>query len=525
MKVNIILAYLCLAVAAFASCSNDAFNVQYQMKDITSYKLNTSDMAIRDPFVIVDHEEQCYYLIAPRWQNDRGSLVAYKSLNLKEWKEVGYVFEAEPDYLGTKDYWAPDVYLYKGNYYCFITLSGDNILRGTTILKGGTKPTDTYTPVLPKDQLNVTPIDMQSLDGSLYVDEQGTPWMIFCREWLQVGDGEIWAMKLKDDLSGAADKPFKLFAASEAPWTTSFTSGQWKEARVTDAPFIWKDEQSGNLIMTWSSGSTGGYSIGQSISKSGKLEGPWVHEPIPIYSSDGGHAMIFKDLHDQLKISFHVPNSGNTRVSIQDITIKDGKIERFDTSTYDPTAYLNAGPFEVTYCNIPSNGRPFSNMFDGNMYTCWLGLWWQSIGNSSFAPNKGIDPIFPPYTLVIDMKQDYVVESLHTLTRMEAGWTDASFLWDQKVKDYEYWISNDEFPANPTEADYVGEKGWTKYGASTFPVVNKDYQAIQPARELHGRYLKLIVTSIYFPGMDVCTNPNLGHIGFSEIRVKGYRHE
>ena len=51
MKVNIILAYLCLAVTAFASCSNDAFNVQYQMKDITSYKLNTSDMAIRDLFV------------------------------------------------------------------------------------------------------------------------------------------------------------------------------------------------------------------------------------------------------------------------------------------------------------------------------------------------------------------------------------------------------------------------------------------------------------------------------------------
>ena len=34
----------------------------------------------------------------------------------------------------------------------------------------------------------VTPHEWCCLDGSLYVDDDGTPWMVFCHEWQQVGD-------------------------------------------------------------------------------------------------------------------------------------------------------------------------------------------------------------------------------------------------------------------------------------------------------------------------------------------------
>src|SRR5690606_17183227 len=100
--------------------------------------------------------------------------------------------------------------------------------------------------------------------------------------------------------------PFMLFSASQAPWSIASDGINY----VTDAPFIWKDEVSGNLIMTWSSFSVGGYAIGQTISKSGKLEGPWEHDPVPIFSNDGGHAMVFKDLEGKLKMAYHAPNSG-----------------------------------------------------------------------------------------------------------------------------------------------------------------------------------------------------------------------
>lgn len=296
-----------------------------------NYPILAKNMQMRDPFITVDREHNCYYLITPRWKDERGGLIAYKSEDLESWKELGYVFNAEKDYLGTNDYWAPDTYEYEGNYYTFITVSNPTrgILRGTTILKSTNGPTGPYHPVLPADRLNMTPESMKCLDGSLFVDDSGTPWMIFSVEWdgPNVTDkvGEVWSQKLKKDLSDTDGEAHLLFKASEASWIQRYIGGL-----ITDAPFIWKDKASGNLILTWSSFSPL-YSIGQAISTSGNVLGPWTHEPVPIFSNDGGHQMIFEDLNGNLKISFHSPNEavGSVRptLTIMDIKIKDGKFE------------------------------------------------------------------------------------------------------------------------------------------------------------------------------------------------------
>lgn len=306
-------------------------------KENVDYNIAIKDMHMRDPFVTVDHKNHCYYIITSRWKDGRGGLFAYKSEDLKKWKEIGFVYQAAPDYLGKNDFWAPDTYEYKGNYYSFLTLSNQEkgILRGTTILKSKTGALGTYEPVLPADQLNITPDSMQCLDGSLFVEDNGTPWIIFSLEWcgpnVQDKVGEIWAQKLKRDLTGTVGKPHRLFKASEAKWPVKIGDGG---VLVTDAPFIWKDKASGNLILTWSSFSPL-YSIGQSISRSGKVLGPWEHEDKPIFSNNGGHQMIFKDLEGNLKISFHSPNEakGETRetLTIMDIKIKNGKFETLET--------------------------------------------------------------------------------------------------------------------------------------------------------------------------------------------------
>ena len=65
--------------------------------------------------------------------------------------------------------------------------------------------------------------------------------------------------------------------------------------------------------MIWSSYSKTGYAIGVCRSKS--IKGPWIQEDQPIYSDDGGHAMVFeKD--GQKIITFHAPNTfdGNERL-------------------------------------------------------------------------------------------------------------------------------------------------------------------------------------------------------------------
>ena len=62
------------------------------------------------------------------------------------------------------------------------------------------------------------PEGWQCLDGSLYVDGEGKPWMVFCHEWTQVQDGQICIIPLSDDLGHAVGEPQVLFHASDAPW-------------------------------------------------------------------------------------------------------------------------------------------------------------------------------------------------------------------------------------------------------------------------------------------------------------------
>jgi hypothetical protein len=62
------------------------------------------------------------------------------------------------------------------------------------------------------------------------------------------------------------------------------------------------------LLMLWSSFSEGGYTIGIARSASGGLPGPWKQDAEPLYSSDGGHCMTFRDFDGNPWLSLHRPN-------------------------------------------------------------------------------------------------------------------------------------------------------------------------------------------------------------------------
>ena len=291
-----------------------------------------SDLRVRDPFIIVADGK--YHLIANMDREDgTRCLQAYESPDLEHWFPKGQVSEVPEGYLGTQDWWAPDTYFHNGKYYVFVTLSnsGAGILRGTTIFRSDDGVDGPYRPVLTGDRLNITPEGYQCLDGSLYVDPKGIPWMVYCVEWngpnVQDRVGEVWTVRLKDDFTGIAGKPRRLFKASEAAWVAEDFVG-----KVTDAPFIITDPATGRLIMTWSSFSpTGGarYCIGQAYSDNG-LFGPWKHSDKVIFSEDGGHAMVFRDLEGRLRMSFHCPNSRTETLTIKQVEIRDGLLEIVD---------------------------------------------------------------------------------------------------------------------------------------------------------------------------------------------------
>lgn len=148
----------------------------------------------------------------------------------------------------------------------------------------------------------VTPDDWECLDGTLYVDEEGTPYMIFCHEWLQVKDGEMCAVKLSDDLKTAVGEPILLFHASDPVW-----ADKTQDRFVTDGPFIYRTEK-GSSVMIWSSFCDGEYCEALAYSESGTVMGPWVHDERLLFEKDGGHGMIFTDLNGLLKLVLHQPN-------------------------------------------------------------------------------------------------------------------------------------------------------------------------------------------------------------------------
>ncbi len=305
-----------------------ALGLTYAPKDA----IRACDLRVRDPFIIVDNG--AYYLISSKKQKDgTRCLQAFESADLEYWFPKGIVSEVPEGYLGTHDWWAPDTYYYNGKYYVFVTISNPDagILRGTTIFRSDDGVLGPYRPLLTGDRINVTPEGYQCLDGSLYIDPKGRPWMVYCVEWngpnVQDYVGEIWAVRLKKDFTGTEGKPHRLFKASEAPWLAEDVGN-----KVTDAPFIVTDPATGRLIMMWSSfGPTGHarYGILQSYSDNGIL-GPWVHTDKVLFTEDGGHSMAFTDLEGNLRISFHCPNSGTETLTIKRAVISDGLLKLTD---------------------------------------------------------------------------------------------------------------------------------------------------------------------------------------------------
>ncbi|MBU9723568.1 MULTISPECIES: glycoside hydrolase family 43 protein [Bacillaceae] len=271
--------------------------------------LTNKEIQIRDPFIFPDHENGKYYMFGSTDKNIWGSgtgFDVYIGEDLAHWEGPFPVFRPKDNFFSNENYWAPEVHQYQGLFYMFATFFSEELQRrGTAILVS-----DSLTgPFEPHSDGIVTPKDWESLDGTLYIDEEGKPWMVFCHEWVQVEDGEVCAMPLSEDLKECAGEPQLLFCASEAPWATSFKHRARKSEHnyVTDGPFLYR-ASNGELLLLWASFVNNVYAQGIARSTTGKITGPWKHDDKPIYQDDGGHGMLFKTFDEELRLTLHSPN-------------------------------------------------------------------------------------------------------------------------------------------------------------------------------------------------------------------------
>jgi arabinan endo-1,5-alpha-L-arabinosidase len=269
--------------------------------------MKRSDIQIRDPYVLPLPQEGRYLLFGSTdkniWSGPGTGFDCYESRDLENWDGPMPAFRPPPGFWSNTQFWAPECHPWQGHYYLFATFARDGRERGTQILAAD-RPEGPYEV---HSDGPVTPRDWECLDGTLHLDTDGNPWMVFCHEWVQVVDGEICAMPLSGDLRRAAGEPVLLFRASAAAWARPIENRGRPENWVTDGPFLHRLSD-GQLLMLWSTIGYEGYAMGYAVSESGGILGPWQQSPQPLYGKDGGHGMLFRDFDGRLLMTLHYPN-------------------------------------------------------------------------------------------------------------------------------------------------------------------------------------------------------------------------
>ena len=269
--------------------------------------MKLEEINVRDPFVLP--YEGAYYLFGTRAKTCWGladGFDGYKSTDLVNWEGPFEIFHRPEGFWADKNYWAPEIHRYRDRFYLFATFnSSEKDMKGTMILQADTP----LGPYRLHSEGKITPEEWNCLDGTFYVSPDGKPYMVFSHEWVDIGDGEICAVELSEDLKRAVSAPTTLFRASNgAPWVKAIEHRLWEgPVYVTDGPFL-RRLSNGELIMLWASMSEGGYAEGIARSESGDITGPWTVDKTPLFDKDGGHGMLFQTFEGKLYMVLHQPN-------------------------------------------------------------------------------------------------------------------------------------------------------------------------------------------------------------------------
>jgi beta-xylosidase len=293
------------------------------------------DIHLRDPFIL--RLERRYYLYGTRgatvWTEADG-FDCYTSDDLTSWSGPVEVFHRSDDFWADRSYWAPECYYLDGVFYLLATFGSADGRMGVQVLAA----TDPRGPFGLHSEGPVTPQGQECLDGSLYIDEHGTPYLIFSLSFRQAGGGKMCLVELARDLKSTCGDVLTLFTAAEAPWARPFPFakdfGIAGDVFLSDGPFVHKTE-SGQLLVLWSSFGSSGYTVGVARSVSGAIRGPWTHDPEPLLDGDGGHGMVFMTEEGKLLLALHAPNTpGQERPRFMELTeTEDSLVLRQNTKT------------------------------------------------------------------------------------------------------------------------------------------------------------------------------------------------
>lgn len=216
----------------------------------------TSPIYLADPAVF--HQAGVYYLYGTVERSGNG-FQAYRSTDLKNWKLAegndGFVLR-KGDVFGTTGFWAPQVFLYNGQYY-MTYVANENIAIAKSSSPQGPFTQESKTPL-------AAPV--KQIDPFVFIDEDGKKYLYHVR--LTEGN-KIFVAEMTDDFSAIKPGTLRECITATESWENTAQS-KWP---VTEGPSILKHNGVYYLVYTANDFRNPDYAVGYATSNSPL--GPW----------------------------------------------------------------------------------------------------------------------------------------------------------------------------------------------------------------------------------------------------------
>ncbi|WP_288241322.1 glycoside hydrolase family 43 protein [uncultured Bacteroides sp.] len=285
MKKNLF--FICLLVlGAFASCHSGS--PKKETGDAVANEVKVP-VPLGDPFIMLC--DGVYYAYGT---HSAEGIEVYTSDDLLTWKYKGLALNKK-DSWADRWFWAPEIYAVNGKYYMYYS-ADEHICVAVA-----------DSPTGPFVQAKKEPMiaDEKCIDNSLFIDDDGTPYLTFVR----FNDGNnIWIAELEKDL---------VTVKKETMHPCLHVSQEWEEVwpRVNEGSFIVK--HNGLYYMSYSANSYESPFYGVGCATATDLMGTWTkYDENPLLQKPGelvgvGHSAMFTDKAGKLRIVYHAHKDKN----------------------------------------------------------------------------------------------------------------------------------------------------------------------------------------------------------------------
>lgn len=244
------------------------------------------NVPLADPFIL--YYDGMYYAYGT---NAKDGIQVYYSDSLSSWKKHTDLALNKKDSYGEWGFWAPEVY-YNGvnNKFYMYYSTEEHICVATS-----------DSPLGPFIQAEKKPMrEEKSIDSSLFVDEDGTPYIYFVRF---TNGNVIWAAELEKDWETIKEETLTQCIEASEPWETSM-------GKVAEGPSLTKQNGVYYLIYSANHYESQNYGVGYATSDSPL--GEWKKSNTnPIFQKPQehlagvGHGAMFLDKEGKSKYVFH----------------------------------------------------------------------------------------------------------------------------------------------------------------------------------------------------------------------------